>query len=196
MNMTKSDESFLTAQPWMRRDDESAKAFAGFQTYRGMEPEVRSVTGAYRLHRDNPKAMQAPDYFYGWGRKYAWKERAGAYDAYRDWLDLRAADEERGKARRNRRIALGNALQKLNQCIGNIDPSDASVREVMPALTGVVKELRAEYDDEPTVRQQVTTYDGGNGGFGVLAQRAADLTDEELAAQYRQLNRDPGAAND
>jgi hypothetical protein len=154
------------------------------------------VTGAYRLHRDNPKAMQAPDYFYGWGRKYAWKERAAAYDAYRDWLDLRAADEERGKARRNRRIALGNALQKLNQCIGNIDPNDASVREVMPALTSVVKELRAEYDDEPTVRQQVTTYDGGNGGFGVLAQRAADLTDEELAAQYRQLNRDPGAAND
>jgi hypothetical protein len=66
--------------PWDRRQEESARAYAAFECYLHMEPLERTIVGAYRLHTDNPDALSPSDHFKGLAKRHDWKERARAHD--------------------------------------------------------------------------------------------------------------------
>ena len=67
---------------WHQLDGESFRAYSAFRTYLYELPERRTLTQAYRQFTENKEATYAPRYFGEWSTKYAWQERALAYDRH------------------------------------------------------------------------------------------------------------------
>jgi len=67
---------------WHQLDGESSKAYAAFRTYLYELPEQRTLPQAYRKFTGNTEATHAVRYFWQWSVKYAWQERALAYDRH------------------------------------------------------------------------------------------------------------------
>lgn len=78
-------------EPWERRDDETDKAFAAFQTYRDMDPHERS----YAAVADDVESSVR--WIKQWGSEHDWQARVEAYDDHLD--QLRQEATERARAR-------------------------------------------------------------------------------------------------
>lgn len=74
---------------WERQPGETDKAYAAFRLYRDMNPSTRSITAA-RQQSGKTSDRQWEE----WSGKYAWVERAAAYDAWSD--TIRRDERERG----------------------------------------------------------------------------------------------------
>lgn len=131
--------------------NEPADAFAAFNDYCRMG-EGRTLRG---LHQSATKVTPI-DTLKRWSAKYNWQERVKEFDANtqdainKRWLADRAADKKT-------RITYLTAFRgKIGEAMSALDPTRASMAEVSSALKMVVSELRAEYDDEPVQRNELS----------------------------------------
>lgn len=98
---------------WDKREDESAKAYEWFCRYRDMGPG-RSHD---KLHQKYSESTSKKSVTLRWSRKYAWVERAEAYDAYLESIK-RESNEERARKTAEEHIGVADrvmefALRKL-----------------------------------------------------------------------------------
>jgi hypothetical protein len=174
---------------WERQPGETDSQWLAFKAYREINPSERSITEAYRRRTGKASAMHAGSHYYEMAKRWAWNDRARAYDEHMDRLSIEAEVEERNKIRRLRRVTLVQAMSKLREAIPQLDFTKLSGNELARLMEVVTRNLREEYADQPVQRQQteLTVVDGGASEFAKLAQRAQGLTDTELVAQYRRL---------
>jgi hypothetical protein len=71
---------------WDRLTTEPERAYRAFESFRNLPSGERTLIEAYRGHVGNPSAAKPSDTWSGWSRQFAWRERAGAYDAHIDRL--------------------------------------------------------------------------------------------------------------
>lgn len=67
--------------PWERIDGETDKAWAAFRAYRDAGPLRRRIAVARKFY-DRPDLKATPATWSGWARKYDWRGRIEAYDAF------------------------------------------------------------------------------------------------------------------
>lgn len=83
-------------RPLQRRIGESEQAFAARLAYCRLEPNKRSVVGAYRVIKELPPdaKVRAPGYFSRWAAKFGWKESAVDWDLFFEGLAITRNAEE------------------------------------------------------------------------------------------------------
>lgn len=176
---------------WSRREGEPTKWFRRFERYRLMGSN-RSLLGAYKSEpirksqngRPRKEPLRAPPSWTPIADKWEWKARAEAWDMLEAEKEAAAAEavkererEEREAERiewkaKRRLLAQGlyskaaEALTKLGK-----DNELASLNQVANTVKIVLVELRAEFDDLPTQRGRVLTFDPA---------KLAEMSDEEL----------------
>lgn len=80
---------------WDRRDAESSRAYFCFLNFLNSGAD-RTVIASFRQITGKPQARQVAGAWNAWVLKYAWQERAAAWDSHQQQL----ADEERRKLAR------------------------------------------------------------------------------------------------
>lgn len=177
-------------RPWEQRPDESSKWYARFTHYlhQGRRRSILSVYRDERGEAPDSKALQTfPSSFGKKANEYEWRARADAYDRAE-----RAREEIEYQERRaeNKRLRI-EALDALRQAAVDALAELSEKKETMTygQVTGAVKTatdgLRAEYDDEPTSRRELT----GAGGGPITLENANDaLTVKLTALAERQRN--------
>ncbi len=130
---------------WNRFENESERAYRAFESYLTLPSSDRTMLEAYRNHVGNPEASKPSDTWSGWCNRFAWRERAAAYD---DRLaDLRREAYERGVeeeaerqgviAERNRNRAnelMTLSYEKAAEWLENAEPSDLRPQDVVQII--------------------------------------------------------------
>src|SRR5215210_7504759 len=65
---------------WDRLENEPERAYGAFEHFLSLPSGERTLLEAYRQHVDNPDVIKPSDTYSGWSRRFAWRERAAAYD--------------------------------------------------------------------------------------------------------------------
>jgi hypothetical protein len=78
---------------WDRLENEPERAFRAFEAFLSLPSGDRTLVAAYRYYVDNPNASKPSDTWVAWAHRYAWKERAGAYDSHIDRIRRNAMEE-------------------------------------------------------------------------------------------------------
>jgi len=78
---------------WDRLENEPARAHRALESFLSLPSGDRTLVAAYRYYVDNPNASKPSDTWVAWAHRYAWKERAGAYDAHIDRIRRNAMEE-------------------------------------------------------------------------------------------------------
>src|SRR5829696_10516569 len=65
---------------WDRLKNEPERAYRAFESFLSLPSGERTLLEAYRQHVDNPAVIKPSDTYSGWSRRFAWRERAAAYD--------------------------------------------------------------------------------------------------------------------
>jgi len=65
---------------WDRIENEPERAYRAFEAYRNLPGGRRTLIEAYRQHVGNPEAAKSSDTWSRWSSRFAWRERAAAYD--------------------------------------------------------------------------------------------------------------------
>jgi hypothetical protein len=78
---------------WHRLEPETDRAYEAFQTFLGLPSGDRTLVAAYRSYVQNPDSSKVSDTWSEWARRYAWKERARAYDAHIDRIRRNSMEE-------------------------------------------------------------------------------------------------------
>ena len=144
-------------QPWERQPEDTPKSWAAFCIYRDLGAD-RSIDKAYRISvlRKSPESTpgEANKRWKIWSSECNWVARTAAYDEHIDVLNRAEFEKERLKVREERRKLIRLVKSKLPDMIEKCDLSDPTVSEVVNLMRLVLQEERAEYDDEPTQRQE------------------------------------------
>lgn len=93
---------------WDKREDESAKAYEWFCRYRDMGPD-RSHE---KLNQKYSEGVSKRSLTLRWSSKYAWVERAEAYDAYLDGIK-RDSNEDRVRKTAEEHIDVADKIMEL-----------------------------------------------------------------------------------
>ena len=93
---------------WDKREDESSKAYEWFCRYRDMGPG-RSHD---KLHQKYSESISKKSQTLRWSSKYAWVERAEAYDAYLDAIK-RESNEDRVRKTAEEHIDVADKIMEL-----------------------------------------------------------------------------------
>lgn len=84
---------------WERLDGETARAFAGFCTFRDMPATERDYRRAWIKHC-GAEQKKEPSSWRVWAAKYNWRERAVEFDAFMDSIKIRSRVDAAIKAER------------------------------------------------------------------------------------------------
>src|SRR3712207_4938145 len=71
-----------TKELWDRLENEPEGAYRAFESFMTLPGGERTVLGAYRRYVGNPHAAKPSDTWSGWSSRFAWRERAAAYDGH------------------------------------------------------------------------------------------------------------------
>jgi hypothetical protein len=93
---------------WDKREDESARAYEWFCRYRDMGPG-RSHD---KLHQKYSEGASKKSLTLRWSSRYAWVERAEAYDAYLDAIK-RETNEDRVRKTAEEHIDVADKIMEL-----------------------------------------------------------------------------------
>lgn len=96
---------------WDKREDESAKAYEWFCRYRDMGPD-RSHD---KLHQKYSESTSKKSVTLRWSSKYAWVERAEAYDAHLEAIK-RKTNEDRVRKTAEEHIGVADRIMDLALC--------------------------------------------------------------------------------
>ena len=150
---------------WERKPGEPMLWFGRFDKYYRPMGTERSVLGAYNTWRQEKarrrktgiKLAKSPSATWtANSAKWEWKKRAEAWDAYERELRLAQEEQERQQAREERKALIQKAKGKLETAIKALDPGKPSFSDVVSLARMVFQEERAEYDDLPKQRHEVT----------------------------------------
>ena len=131
--------------------NEPADAFAAFNDYCRMG-ESRTLRG---LHQSATKVTPI-DTLKRWSAKYNWQERVKEFDANtQDAINKRWQAER--VAEKRTRIDTAKALRDAGiKVLANIDLSKESLATATGAIRTALDQLRAEFDDEPVSRHEIS----------------------------------------
>jgi len=165
---------------WERQENETDRAWAAFQVYRDLLPGDRSYDAAYRKTYDKPTNIHAPKWYRDWAKEYDWIDRARAWDRHLDDIERAAAEEERREWRKKRRSMLMGFGSKLSDVLNVFDPQDVkpSLSQITQAVDMLIQQMRAEMDDLPTEKRDVTT--GGQPIAITTVEVVKDYGDESV----------------
>ena len=120
---------------WDRLENESERAYRAFECFLSLPSGDRTLVAAYRHFVGNPTASKPSDTWVAWAHRYAWKERAGAFDAHVDRIrrdameeaiEQEAAEQARQaeRARYHLNDLLTNYHAKTMDFLEQMDPAD------------------------------------------------------------------------
>lgn len=138
---------------WDRLDHESERAYRAFEIFLFLGHE-RSTVKTYQEYTGNYEASRVPGNFSEWVTKYAWRDRAAAYDVHISQLRRKgmekAIEKEAEKAARQGELTrmrlgdlLANAYEKSMQALEELEPSSIQFRDIVQ-----VAKLHLEYTDK------------------------------------------------
>lgn len=122
-------ESQATKELWEKLDDEGAKQFSAFKTYRDLPPHQRSLIKAVRKLFGDDAGVSKLRVFQTWSSKYHWVSRAMAWDEEQD-REFRQAQINAIKSMKDRHVQIAKALQQ--KAIERLKELDAA--ELSPGL--------------------------------------------------------------
>lgn len=177
-----SDERKL----WERQPEDTPKSWAAFCVYRDLGAD-RSITKAYQIdvsrkYPDRTRPEEANKRWKIWASGFNWVARTAAYDAHLDALDRAQFEKDRLKAREERRKLIRAAKGKLATMLNNMTTEDPKTGEVVSMMQLVLREERAEYNDEPTQRFEHSGPEG--------SPIQVDVIDEALRKIYGEQQED------
>lgn len=155
--MYRADEEL---PPWYQRSDEPDEAYASFLEYLQIGPG-RSVHRWFNDHSRTVFPVPPAGHYYDRAKRFQWKDRALAWDreVHESQLaDLMAQHVEAKRLRISLLVSFGEKLKLAEDCL--LD-EDIEWRTYVPALKAFTSELRAEFDDEPRQRREISGVDGG-----------------------------------
>lgn len=145
--------------PWDRQPGESPKAFYAFVLYRDLPPNERSLRRvADLLYGHNPATRRpqhrhVPGQIKRWAERFAWVERAAAWDQERERI-AREAEAEAIRAMRERHAKEAVALQERALArLRALDPSELSARDVLAYLIEAAKLERISRGEPETITE-------------------------------------------
>lgn len=144
---------------WEQREDESAKAYEAFSAYLAQPVGERSLRGvAQALGKSDTLIMR-------WSRTHGWVERVAAYSAHLEAQARAKFESERMKQREQRQQVVRALIGQLARTMKTYDQTNtlapSEINALASAAAKVLNESRAEFNDLPTQRQEVTGADGG-----------------------------------
>ena len=104
---------------WDSLDSEPSRAYEAFQTYLSLPSGDRTLVAAYRHYVDNPNALKASDTWVAWAHRYAWKDRAKAYDSHIDRIRRKGMEEAIEQAAAEQARQAERARYHLNDLLTN-----------------------------------------------------------------------------
>jgi hypothetical protein len=130
---------------WERLENETDRAFEAFRTFLSLPTGDRTLVAAYRKFVGNPNASKVSDTWNEWARRYAWKERARAYDARIDRIRRNAMEEaieeeateqarqaEQARNHLNELMAVG--YLKTMDFLENVDPESMRFSDAVQVI--------------------------------------------------------------
>jgi hypothetical protein len=139
-----ADSEIDKRERWERQPRETNAAWAAFQVYRDIPPADRTLRDAYRAVKGPDKGSVCGTWR-GWFVKYAWKERAEAYDVYVDEKARLELEQRRAEARKET-AELGKMLRDKAQ-------------EALRAFKGVNEKIEEEKGEQVrTIEPNLTAY--------------------------------------
>lgn len=160
------------AKTWERQRDSDGKLepnrwYSRFTAYRLMD-SGRSLLGCVNQEREQKGTKRQNTVPGAWSRafeQWRWRERAEAWDEAEREREQQEYETERLEWRKRRRRLLQGFFGKLAQALDQFDPGRATLSQLTQAVKTVMDELRAEFDDLPTEKHDVTT--GGKPLFDI-----------------------------
>jgi|SRR5215210_7705604 len=130
---------------WDQLENESERGFRAFESYLNLPSGERTLLEAYRHHVGNPAVIKPSDTFRGWSQRFAWRERAMAFDdhiaslrreAYEQAISEEAARQarevEKDRGRANELLTL--SYEKAMEWLENAQPSDLRFQDVVSII--------------------------------------------------------------
>jgi hypothetical protein len=127
---------------WDRLENEPERAYRAFESFLHLPSSERTLLAAYRQHVDNPDVTKPSDTYSGWSHRFAWRERAAAYDdhlaslrreAYERVIEEEAARQAREveKARGRYNELMTMAYVQAMEWLENAQPADLRAQDVI-----------------------------------------------------------------
>ena len=147
---------------WDRLENEPERAYRAFESFLSLPSSERTLLAAYRQHVDNPDVTKPSDTYSGWSRRFAWRERAAAYDDHLASLRRDAYERviEEGAERQAREVEkiryrynelMTMAYVQAAEWLENAQPSDLRGQDVMRIIGLHLDYVKAfEVDREST----------------------------------------------
>ena len=170
--------------PLARAKGETGKANRALVDYAqmGVNRSLRELARGYGAGRAEDPPTRAVATVFNWSRRYQWQLRVARYDDMTRAQEMAQYEAERLEWRKKRRQMAQALFGKTAAAMAQLVPEDASLAQVTMAVKTTLAELRAEYDDLPVARHELTGRDGG----AVVVQRAEidydHMTDAQLKA--------------
>jgi hypothetical protein len=122
-------------EPWERRSDESAKAFAAFVAYRDL--------GSGRTH-DKAREFLGKKSGYDrllerWSSRFDWVERTNAFDSYMDAKKRGSLEVETAEAAKKHVEAAGAVLEQALKRLKSLDPDDIYAKDLPNWISTAIK---------------------------------------------------------
>lgn len=146
---------------WEAQPGEPHLWFSRFHLYLLIVPERRSISEAFRVATNSPVMDSATADWYEISRRWRWHDRALAYDNEQARI-LRAKVETLRLENKIKRIEmLEQVHDTIMRQLPELEYSEFNWRVAPAAIKVVLEQQRAEFDDEPKQRHELT---GANGG--------------------------------
>jgi hypothetical protein len=155
---------------WQRLEPETDRAFEAFRTFLSLPSSDRTLVAAYRHFVGNPDASKISDAWNTWAHRYAWKERARAYDAHIDRIRRNAMEEaieeeaaeqarqaERARNHLNEIMAVG--YLRTMDFLEELDPSSMRFSDAVQVARLYVEVIEKLGSGEEDVREDDWTED-------------------------------------
>jgi len=155
---------------WDRLENEPERAYRTFECFLSLPSGERTLLGAYRLHVGNPDAVKPSDTWSGWSSRFAWRERAAAFDdhiasvrreAHEQVIKEEAAQQarevERTRYRYNELMTVG--YMQAMEWLENAQRSDLRGQDVLKIIGLHLDAVKALGVEEPRVEDDWTEED-------------------------------------
>lgn len=166
--------------PWTKRDTETTKAHSAFIIYRDLGPQ-RSLQKAANDYYG--KAGANVGQLERWSSQHAWVKRVAAYDEHQREEHERIVAEQFAEARRQQREQRQKTIQLMETMFQRVSAAyfphpnrtdtTMSAQDFAALARGwatVMDQSRAEFNDLPTQRQEIT----GQGGGAIVFRTGMD----------------------
>jgi len=146
----------MASELWQRQDSDTKKSYEAFHIYltMGRKRSLRKV--AQQLDKSLTIIGR-------WSEAHNWQARVAAYDAHLNAIDLLDYEDKRLASRHKRQ----DIVQGLESLLGRVmteyqkELNPQTISQIATAAKTIMGESRAEFNDEPAKRTELTGKDGG-----------------------------------